>query len=463
MTGTVLAAYLHPNVVSHSFSDSLMRLVAWDLAHEGRVIRSGGPVMFRCGPGGLVEARNDVVRHFLDATEDEWLWMVDSDMGFAPDTVDRLVEAADPDERPVVGALCFALREAAPDGMCGWRTAASPTLFDWACRSDGEFGYTVRHDYRINTLTPVAGTGAACLLVHRSALERIRTEHGDVWFDRVTYPSGGKVSEDLSFCYRLAQVGARVHVHTGVRTTHHKQVWLSEQDYWAQRRVPPATDDVAVIVPVMRRPQAAEPFMATLRASTGLASVYAVASDDDTDTADAWTKAGAVVHRGPQSTFAEKVNAAAQVTSEPWLFLVGDDVRFWPGWLDHAQHVARTQHAEVVGTNDLGNPRVVAGDHATHLLISRQYAATVGAGWDGPGVVCHEGYRHWYVDDEIVIAAKRRGVWAMATGARVEHLHPQWGKGVDDDVYRLGQSSAEADRALFRRRCEMFLGGDGAR
>ena len=32
-------------------------------------------------------------------------------MGFAPDTINRLLEAADPVERPVVGGLCFTQRE----------------------------------------------------------------------------------------------------------------------------------------------------------------------------------------------------------------------------------------------------------------------------------------------------------------------------------------------------------------
>jgi hypothetical protein len=452
--GTVLVAYLHPNVVSHSFSDSLMRLVAYDLAHEARVVRSGGPVMFRCGPGGLVEARNDVVRHFLDATECEWLWMVDSDMGFAPDTVDRLLAAADPVDRPVVGGLCFGMRETGSDGMQGWATAPFPTLYDWARKPDGEFGFHVRRDYPVNALVQVAGTGAACLLIHRSILEKVRAEHGDAWFERTRYSSGKPVAEDLSFCFRVNAAGATVFVHTGVRTTHHKAVWLSEADYWRSRVVPPAAEETAVIVPVMGRPQNAEPFMASLRASTGLAKVYAVANHDDDATIGAWWGTGAEVVVGDVVTFAEKINHGYRQTVEPWLFLVGDDVRFHPGWLDHAQHVARTQGAAVVGTNDLGNPRVMAGEHATHLLIARSYIDEHGASWDGPKVVCHEGYRHWFVDDEIVVAAKQRGVWAMALGSHVEHLHPVWGKAEDDEVYRTGQAHAAADRKVFEKRCQ---------
>jgi hypothetical protein len=453
---TVLAAYLHPNTVSHSFSDSLMRLFAYDLSSSQRVVAGGGPLMFRCGPGGLVEARNDVVRHFLDESQAEWLWFVDSDMGFAPDTVDRLLEAAHPTERPVVGGLCFALKETGPDGMCGFRTEPVPTLYGWGQKPDGESGFAVRRDYRINTLTQVAGTGSACILIHRNALKAVREAEGDVWYDRVAYPSGMKVSEDLSFCYRLGKLGIPVFVHTGVRTTHHKQVWVGEEDYWRHYPAPPATNEVAVLVPALRYVNAAR-FMATLRASTGLAKAYAVAHPDEAEAAATWRAVGADVVTADAGTFAERMNAGYAKTAEPWLFLTGDDVVFHPGWLDHAQHTARTNGAVVIGTNDLGNPRVLAGTHATHLLVARSYVEEHGGSWDGPGVLCHEGYRHWFVDDELVTAAKQRGQWAMALGSVVEHLHPAWGKAHPDEVYELGQSHAKADRKTFEGRCRTYL------
>jgi hypothetical protein len=78
----------------------------------------------------------------------------------------------------------------------------------------------------------------------------------------------------------------------------------------------------------------------------------------------------------------------------------------------------------------------------------------VGASWDGPGVMCHEGYRHWYVDNELVSAASLRGAFQMALGSVVEHMHPLWGKGEDDEVYALGKSFAEADGELYRARLE---------
>lgn len=452
----VVLAYVNSNEVAFSWHHSMIELIGWDLAHHNRILQ-GGYIAMRCGTNGLVEARNKAVQNFLDDGRAQWLFWIDTDMGFAPDTIDRLMEVADPVERPIVGALAFSQRETNSDGMGGWRTAPTPTVFDWR-HLDGQQGFAVRWDYPPDTVTRCAGTGSACILIHRSVFEQVEAKYGPNWYSRIPNLSMGELtSEDLSFCMRAGALDIPIFVHTGVKTTHQKLQWLSETDYLRSIPPTPATERVAVVVPVMNRPANAEPFIRSLRASTGLATVYAVANTDDTETIAAWTDAGAEVVTGEVTSFAEKVNLAYGKTGEPWLFAVGDDVRFHPGWYDRAIRAAGGDRYHVVGTNDLTNPRVISGEHATHLLIRREYADRMGASWDGPGVVCHEGYRHWFVDDEIVTAAKQRGVWAMALDSVVEHLHPMWGKGEPDDVYELGQSFADADRKVFEQRCQTYL------
>jgi hypothetical protein len=231
--GLVQMAYLHPHHVSHSWHESVMRLVMHDQVRDQRLVATGGPYMIACGTGAIVESRNLVMSQWLDETPHEWLWMIDTDMGFAPDTVDRLLHAADPAERPVVGGLCFGAREMEYDGMGGRRIVPVPTIYNPAHDLNGQVGFANRFHYPDNTLVQVAGTGAACLLVHRTAAEKLRERDGDTWFDPVKYPDGRWVSEDLSFCWRLSLQQIPVFVHTGVKTTHHKQVWIGEADYTA--------------------------------------------------------------------------------------------------------------------------------------------------------------------------------------------------------------------------------------
>jgi glycosyltransferase involved in cell wall biosynthesis len=229
--GRVQVAYLHPHKVSHSWHESMMRLVAYDAANSGRVVETGGPFMISCDSGGLVEARNTGVKRFLDETDHEWFFWIDTDMGFMPDTVDRLLDAADAQERPVVGALCFGLREVAYDGYGGRRMLPTPTIYMPATSKDGITGFAVQYEYPDDTLLQVGATGAACILMHRTALEKVRAQYGERWYDRVRYDDGMMISEDLSFCARLAMLSLPVFVHTGVKTTHHKQVWVSDLDY----------------------------------------------------------------------------------------------------------------------------------------------------------------------------------------------------------------------------------------
>ena len=456
----VVVAYVYSRDVTHSWHHSMIELIGWDLAHDARVLR-GGYVAMKCGTDGLVDARNKAIKLFLEEKQADWLFWVDTDMGFTGDTLEQLIAAADPGERPIVGALAFTQREDGQDGLGGWHTSAAPTVFDWLKLDDGQMGFAVRWDYPTDMVTRCAGTGSACILIHRSVFEQIQAKYGPVWYNRIPNTSTGQlISEDLSFCMRAGTLDLPVHVHTGVKTSHQKVQWLAEDDYFGQvalsKLAPdatPATERTAVIVPVMRRPQNAAPFMASLNATTDLADVYAVCDAADRETEDAWAAAGAnILDSGTEAgTFAEKVNVGYRNTEQPWLFLVGDDVQFKPGWLDHAQQAARDGF-DVVGTNDLHNPRVVAGEHATHMLIRRSYVDEQGASWDGPKVVAHEGYRHWSVDNEIVTAAKQRETWVFAAQSHVEHLHPLWGLAEDDNTYRLGQSYAERDAALFQER-----------
>lgn len=205
-------------------------------------------------------------------------------------------------------------------------------------------------------------------------------------------------------------------------------------------------EPAAIIVPVMERPRHAASFMASLReACTPEAAVYAVANENDQVAIAAWSEAGATVITGPVTRFGEKVNFALGKTSEPWLFLTGSDVRFHTGWLDFAQEAAG-QVFHVVGVNGMDGD-----DHPRHMLVRRSYVDITGASWDGPGIVCHEGYGH-YVEYELVAVAQIRTVFVSAPRARVEHLHPVSGKAKDDSVYRLAQSHRTNDMRLFEER-----------
>ena len=86
--------------------------------------------------------------------------------------------------------------------------------------------------------------------------------------------------------------------------------------------------------------------------------------------------------------------------------------------------------------------------------MTREYAelSTIDG---GPGPF-HQGYHHWFCDDELIATAGKRGVYAYASDAVVEHLHAKAGKAPDDDTYRKGEEKWELDRSIFNGRAHLW-------
>ena len=158
--------------------------------------------------------------------------------------------------------------------------------------------------------------------------------------------------------------------------------------------------------------------------------------------------------------YAEGINELARMAVEDgheWLGVMADDLHLHEGWYEAAMKVAEETGALCVGTNDLHNPRVVAGQHATHFLVHKDFLKR--GSFDGPGTIMTEAMRHNAVDDELRTTALHYGTYAMAMDSKVEHLHPVWGLGEWDEPYERGAGSGiDDDLALYHERMRKFIG-----
>lgn len=210
----------------------------------------------------------------------------------------------------------------------------------------------------------------------------------------------------------------------------------------------------AVLVPILGRPGHVAPLVASLRGSQADARLVFICNHDDKATIAAVKKARRTPMIVPWSAeyadWAKKLNYAWPRVNEEWRLHAADDVVFHVGWLDAALAVADRFDVCVVGTNDMGNPRVMAGHHATHQLVHRDYweCGTI----DEDGKVVTEVYHHNFVDDEFVHTAMARSTFASARGACIEHMHPDWGKAEEDETYRIGKSQFGRDAVLYNSR-----------
>lgn len=214
-------------------------------------------------------------------------------------------------------------------------------------------------------------------------------------------------------------------------------------------------DAIAVIVPVMRRPQSVRALLSSFQASNPTGDMYFVVDEDDGPQREAVKKVNGneIVNFDRLKTFARKCNLGYRLTDEPWLLFIGDDVVFHKNWQQNA--FAECGDKAFISTNDLLTTRVKNGQHAVHPIISRDFIDTVGTSWDGPCRVCHEGYKHSYVDDEWTIVAKNNNQFGFSPTSVIEHVHPLSGEAVDP-VHNLANENRERDHKLWIKRLEDY-------
>ena len=203
MNDLVSIGFIHPGDWSAVFGKALMNLSMYDNANSQRIVgHNRAYIDQETGAGQLHNGRNSVVRAFLDDSSADWLWFIDADMGFDPETVDRLLAVAHPTDRPIVGGLCFAQKHDGFGDYGALRYRLTPTVYRMY-ETDDEVGFVPVFDYPRDQVIEVDATGAACFLVHRTVLEQLRAIHGDKWFSLISLPKGKngftEFGEDMSF------------------------------------------------------------------------------------------------------------------------------------------------------------------------------------------------------------------------------------------------------------------------
>lgn len=202
---------------------------------------------------------------------------------------------------------------------------------------------------------------------------------------------------------------------------------------------------LAILIPVLDRPHRVRPLLDAIREATTVSHrVLFLADPGDIAEQDAIAAEGGWM-LSPGGSYSQKINAGVRATDEPWILFGADDAEPRPGWFE----AATATGAQVIGLNDLIS-RPNRPLHATHFLVSREAASLPCIdGTSGP--LCEQ-YAHWRTDDELIATATKRGLYAYAPDAVIEHLHPMCSKAPDDETYMRGRATARLDGKRFRRR-----------
>ena len=166
------------------------------------------------------EARNIIAANAIKSEFDRVLWL-DSDMKFPPDALTRLSEDMGNNNLDYVTALYFTRRP-----------PVKPCLFKdlwWEKHENGdlETGANHYHGYP-EGLVECAGSGFGCVLTSVDLLKRVGDKFG------APFAPMESMGEDLSFCWRVIQIGAKMWVDTRIKCGHVGDMEYNEQFYRGQ-------------------------------------------------------------------------------------------------------------------------------------------------------------------------------------------------------------------------------------
>lgn len=226
--------YIHPGMVHEVFMRSLFKLMVYEYAAKRPLYLTGIKGAFH------YENRNDVVRQFL-TTPAEWLFFVDTDIELPPNSLEKLMEVADPVELPIVSGLYYIHSGPRQNLDETPKLHIGPAWY----RGDEHRGFTEVLEIDTSRAVPIDICGMGVCLIHRSVLEAFLAEGSPYaktaapWFFHDEYqPDGAEkpliMGEDFTFCTRAAKLGFSLWGYAGLQVNHYKTRAENAESYLAQ-------------------------------------------------------------------------------------------------------------------------------------------------------------------------------------------------------------------------------------
>ena len=417
--------------------------------------------------------RNKAVKAFLESSTADWLWFVDSDQVFPPDTMHRMVATAAANDVKILGAVIPIITS----------TGLMSNVF---IDNDEAITHVVLDPFNEDFGEPgpkeFAATGCGCLLIHRDVLQAMHDEFGDhlsyFYEDRRPNKAGETkwMGEDLTFCLNAREFGYRVVVDTSISVGHHKgnRTWWAEEipDHMIEPESLEGNDKVwfgtdipikvAAVIPVKDKLELTKHVVEQLKADPGVGPIIVCDNGSTDGTAD-WLaeQSGLEAVTIPEHNIHEMWNygiesalADPDVTA---IAILNNDLDFGPLSMTECAKALTVQPTlAAVCPNYDGRTIPPGGVVTTTEICAGRYDGT--GGLAGFAMVLArdfaETYRFpedctwWYGDNDLVLTAQKQGRKLGIVGAAtVEHLDGggQTGDWMSNEMREI----TEADRQVF--------------
>ena len=170
----------------------------------------------------IYSARNSLALTAVQRDYD-WLFWLDSDMVFGPDLLERLLAEAKEKDLDVLSGLYFKRT-----------TPTEPVILkklDWRVNAEGavEREAEAYLDYPRDALFEVEGAGTGCLLTRVGIYRKVMERFGITPFQPLP-----NLGEDYSFCWRLKQLGIRMHCDSRIKLGH-AGAWIYNEEMYLKQ------------------------------------------------------------------------------------------------------------------------------------------------------------------------------------------------------------------------------------
>jgi glycosyltransferase involved in cell wall biosynthesis len=190
------------------------------------IISSGLPISsaMRVQGNQIGRQRQEALNFWYDKTDFDWVLWVDSDIVLTNDALQKVWQAADAKDRPVVTGTYFISKENERSLM-----APYPAVFNWV--EGEEFKISYVHPLPKDALIKVGSAGFGFVLMHRSAVTQMRKVHGAKPYFNETGVGEQFISEDINFFRLMHNAGVPLYTHTGAVVQHMKRFSLDVNYY----------------------------------------------------------------------------------------------------------------------------------------------------------------------------------------------------------------------------------------
>ena len=202
MMHTVTIAYAAGQSVITEFAQSLAILASYqsEKYRLNQILNATGTL--------IDYGRNQLVSRFLHYTNSDWVMMLDSDVAFEYDIIDKLLEMAEATE----SKICSGWYNIRINGV------PMPIIHRFLEDNVSEIHAVSEND---PMYFKADGVGAGALLVHRDVFKALQGTYGPYFF-KFVHVAEITVTEDFWFCRNAKSLGFDIYVHRDVHLPHYK-------------------------------------------------------------------------------------------------------------------------------------------------------------------------------------------------------------------------------------------------